>query len=54
MQTSRWKLAAITPVVGIESAACTTPSGDTTIPTYRLTFIPAEPLEDEEGPGESG
>jgi hypothetical protein len=42
------------PVVGIESAACTTPSGDTTIPTYRLTFIPTEPLEDEEGPGESG
>lgn len=40
------------PVVGVESAACTTPSGATTIPTYRLTFIPAEPLEDDaEGPG---
>jgi hypothetical protein len=42
------------PVVGIESAACTTPSGAAAIPTYRLTFIPAEPLEDEAGPEGDG
>lgn len=36
------------PVVGIDGAACTTPSGETTIPTYRLTFTPTEDLDGED------
>jgi hypothetical protein len=34
------------PVLGIGAEACTTPSGRTSIPTYRLVFVPASSIEE--------
>jgi len=34
------------PVLGLDSGGCETPSGRTSIPTYRLTFGPAGALDD--------